>query len=122
MLSGRVRVPWKTITASPTSLFADITGVETFEDGDKTSHVVIKLPQIPHDTERDQFKIALDQPKSSDARLGDISSCVVNVHNDIGKIVLFCLIFFCMARNIRHEDQSCRIQRLNYSKYSYPAC
>lgn len=87
MTTGRVRVPWSTKTESDASYYNELSGIEIFNDGEKKSHLEIKLSKVPTEVEKETFQIVLNQPKSHDAKLGDIKACTVVVHNDIGKIL-----------------------------------
>ena len=84
-ITGRVRVPWRTVSDDPESIFSNLSGVETFEDGDEVSVIRICIPVQPRETEQDRFDIELTKPKASDVVLGDKHSCSVAVENDICK-------------------------------------
>lgn len=78
-------MPWKSNSGNIESPYDNLSGIETFEDGDDVSHIKIKLPQQPREASEEQFAITLSPPKSTEAVLGDIDVCQVNVKNDIGK-------------------------------------
>jgi len=78
-------VPWKTASSDPSSPYANLSGIETFENGDEVSHIKIPLPQQPRDLDEDAFNITLAQPKSAEAVLGEIGQCAVKIANDIRK-------------------------------------
>ncbi|XP_077973499.1 uncharacterized protein LOC120348632 isoform X2 [Styela clava] len=80
---GRVRVPWTTKTDTDASYYADLNGVEVFENGEKKSHIEVQLSKVPSETDTDTFQIVLNEPRSPDAKLGDIQCCTIVIHNDI---------------------------------------
>ena len=58
-----MKVGWKTVTSDETSPFNSLKGVETFEEGDKTSTIEIPISQEPRDINKDKFQVVLDQPQ-----------------------------------------------------------
>lgn len=76
-------MPWVTETADQNSPYNGLTGVETFENGDKTSTIKVPLAKVPSHLDREAFKVILGHPKTQDAMLGDNSECMVNIENDI---------------------------------------
>ena len=67
------------------SPYFNISGTETFEDGDGVSNIKIELPQLPQISTTDSFKVMLVPPKAGNIRLGSISERTVEITNDIGK-------------------------------------
>ena len=84
-LSGKVTVPWKTLTSDDDSPYANLSGIETFNDGENISHIQINLPESPMNAEQHTFDIVLATPKEISSKLGDIPKRSVTVVNDIGK-------------------------------------
>ena len=58
-----MKVGWKTVTNDESSPFNNLKGVETFEEGDKTSTIEIPISQEPRDVNKDRFQVVLDQPQ-----------------------------------------------------------
>ena len=84
--SGEVKVKWTTACEGD-SPYANLSGTETFEDGDGVSHIKIDLPEIPQDKSTEQFSIVLSPPKADNCKLGQISERAIEINNDIGKFL-----------------------------------
>nr|XP_018671881.1 G-protein coupled receptor 98-like isoform X2 [Ciona intestinalis] len=82
-IDGKVRVPWKTTSTTPSSPYDGLSGLETFEGGEGVSHIEVKLPQSPRDDQVDEFNVVIGQPKNRETILGDVIMCKVTVENDI---------------------------------------
>jgi len=79
---GEVEVKWSTSCAE-TSPYFNLSGVETFEDGDGVSHIKIDLPDLPQSQEVDNFTIVLHPVKGDLCKLGAIAERPVEITNDI---------------------------------------
>ena len=89
-ITDKAKVGWKTACKDPTSPFANLQGVETFEKGDEKSHIEIKIPQDARGVTRDFFEIFLDEPTPSTNVLGKNKKCRVTVSNDVIPAVVTC--------------------------------
>ena len=56
-------MPWKVKCRDPKSPYANLSGVETFCDGEETSHIHITVPQEPRDVTKDKFDVILEEPR-----------------------------------------------------------
>ena len=84
-MKGKVRVPWSAESADEQEgPYKDLTGIETFEDGEEKSNIEIMISQIPRKVESDTFDVVLATPKTTTIKRGDISKCTVTVLNDKG--------------------------------------
>ena len=86
-VEGKIKVPWRIICESESSPFIGLSGVETFEDGEKDSNIEIKIPQLPRDTKQDIFDIVLSSPSSSTVQTDQSERCSVVVKNNIGEFI-----------------------------------
>ena len=74
---------WKTVCKDDNSPFANLSGVETFEDGEDESNIEIKIPQDPRDVTKDAFDVILGDPRPSTAVVDKNNKCSVTVENDV---------------------------------------
>jgi hypothetical protein len=86
---GKVEVHWQTVT-DDSSPFSNLRGVETFEDGEDASHIVVAIPEVPSYNEEDCFAIQLLQPKEESTVLANppLDKLSVVVQNDIARPVV----------------------------------
>lgn len=80
---GKVKVGWRTITESSDSPFANLSGVETFEDGEKESNIEIAIKQLPRDSKQDSFDVVLSPPSTTTVSIDESERCSVVVKNNI---------------------------------------
>ena len=78
-----MKVEWKTVCKDDNSPFANISGVETFEEDEEESNIEIKIPQDARDVTKDVFDVILIDPKSPTATVKKNNKCVVSVQNDV---------------------------------------
>ena len=86
--TDKVKVEWKTVCNDPNSPFANISGVETFEEDENESHIEIKIPQEARNVTKDNFDIVLSDPKPSTSVVDKNNKCSVTVDNDVIEAVI----------------------------------
>ena len=79
---------WKVVSKDADSPFAGLSGVETFDKGEKESHIEIDVPQDPRDVTKDNFDIVLSDPKPSTSVVDKNNKCQVTVDNDVIEAVV----------------------------------
>ena len=78
-----MKVGWRT-SCEESSPYFNLSGTETFEDGDEVSNITVSLPDLPQSTGTDHFSVVLSPVKSENCKLGPIIERNVEVTNDIG--------------------------------------
>ena len=78
-----MKVPWRTVCKDETSPFANLSGIETFEDGEEESNIHINIPQDPRDQSQDKFEVVLGDPKPSTSIVDPKNKCSITVENDV---------------------------------------
>ena len=79
---------WKVVSKDADSPFSGLSGVETFDKGEKESHIEIDVPQDPRDVTKDNFDIVLSDPKPSTSVVDKNNKCQVTVDNDVIEAVV----------------------------------
>ena len=87
-MTDKVKVPWRTVCKDETSPFANLSGIETFEDGEEESNIHINIPQDPRDQTQDKFEVVLGEPKPSTSIVDKNNKCSVKIMNDVIPAVL----------------------------------
>ena len=101
-LVGKVKIPWRTIVGDDQadSPYANLSGIETFEDGEKTSHIEVKIPQLPRECKQDLFEVVLSNPSSDVVQVDDNEKCSVVVKNNIGLCLIIVLLYFMLQQKV----------------------
>ena len=82
---GKVQVPWSVTSHTQDSPYQKLNGVETFEEGEKDSHIEIDVHKLPRNAVADKLAVVLGKPKSANAVLDDKTSrCDITINNNIG--------------------------------------
>ena len=81
---GEVKVSWTTL-CDDESPYSNLSGVETFQDGEETTNIQMEFPELPLDHTMDQFSVVLSPIKSSNCKLGTNTQRPIEITNDIGK-------------------------------------
>ena len=82
---GKVQVPWSVSSHTRDSPYQKLNGVETFEEGEKDSHIEIDVHKLPRKAVADKVAVVLGKPRSANAVLDDKASrCDITINNDIG--------------------------------------
>ena len=81
---GAIVVPWKLLMESPDSVYNNVKGEVSLQDGDEESDIIIKLPQVPLPQEEDNFTVVLEKPTGFGAKLGKNTACDITINNNYG--------------------------------------
>ena len=63
--------------------FYNLSGTETFKDGEEDSTIEIKIPQDTRDVTKDNFDVILSEPRPSTSIVDKNNKCQVVVENDV---------------------------------------
>ena len=87
--TGKVKVLWRTICKQEDSVFAGLSGVETFESGEKSSNIEINIPQEARESKQEVFDVVMSlQSPNATVMIDESERCSVVVKNNIGLLRL----------------------------------
>ena len=86
---GEIKVGWST-SCPESSPYFNLSGTETFEDGDGVSHIKMELPELPQASETDTFTVVLSARnlERNLCKLGSIFERPVEIKNDVSYPVI----------------------------------